>query len=618
MDPKATLRFPGNLDPRAEEFRPRNSQTTLVPPLIYYPYPSSPFPVNPLLYDEVGSGCSIGTSVVNGLHPLSPLPPPSSAPTRALLLSSVPGEATEEIIRREIECFGEIRGVQMEWVQDGMVTVQFYDLRHAETALVEIREQHMQQQSRLRQHYCFLLNVMNFRPTTVPVPSLGFGRGLICGRAIWAQFVFPVANSLANVLDAQNHGSIVIFNLDSGISASKLNEIFQKFGPIKEVRETPTKRNQRFVEFFDMRDAARAIKEMDGKEINGKKVLIEFSRPGGHRRFTTSSTTHPTPTINYGSNFYSSHPPQPRRSFSRSASDASSNSSPNNKKPSFRSGNHFTNRRRSKSLVDDVAAVKNLKKSSGINCSSETKDQQQEGMKQQPRSKSWKGRHKMFPDTQFLIKEDAIFKSTNCRKDTRTTVMIKNIPNKYSQKLLLNMLDNHCIHCNEQIGDGVDDQPLSSYDFVYLPIDFNNKCNVGYGFVNLTSPEATWRLYKAFHMQHWEVFNSRKICQISYARLQGLEALKEHFQNSKFACETDDYFPVVFAPPRDGKQLTDPVPIGGHTNAVSEPLTITNKVDNGNYGKHDDDEDDDEDNVGSETSTITFEEATVATQLNGT
>lgn len=53
-----------------------------------------------------------------------------------------------------------------------------------------------------------------------------------------------------------------------------------------------------------------------------------------------------------------------------------------------------------------------------------------------------------------------------------------------SQKLLLNMLDNHCIHCNEQIvangggDDGDDDeqqpqkQPFSSYDFVYLPIDF--------------------------------------------------------------------------------------------------------------------------------------------------
>jgi len=43
---------------------------------------------------------------------------------------------------------------------------------------------------------------------------------------------------------------------------------------------------------------------------------------------------------------------------------------------------------------------------------------------------------------------------------------------------------------------------------------------VGYGFVNMTSPEATLRLYKAFHLQHWEVFNSRKICEVTYARVQ--------------------------------------------------------------------------------------------------
>lgn len=47
-----------------------------------------------------------------------------------------------------------------------------------------------------------------------------------------------------------------------------------------------------------------------------------------------------------------------------------------------------------------------------------------------------------------------------------------------------------------------------------------NKCNVGYGFVNMTSPEATLRLYNSFHHQNWEVFNSRKICQVTYARLQ--------------------------------------------------------------------------------------------------
>ena len=49
----------------------------------------------------------------------------------------------------------------------------------------------------------------------------------------------------------------------------------------------------------------------------------------------------------------------------------------------------------------------------------------------------------------------------------------------YSQKLLLNMLDNHCIHINEAITEeerdehkAHHDQPISSYDFVYLPMDF--------------------------------------------------------------------------------------------------------------------------------------------------
>ncbi|KAK3223514.1 hypothetical protein Dsin_010539 [Dipteronia sinensis] len=209
---------------------------------------------------------------------------------------------------------------------------------------------------------------------------------------------------------------------------------------------------------------------------------------------------------------------------------------------------------------------------------------------------------------------------TNC-KDSRTTVMIKNIPNKYSQKLLLNMLDNHCIHCNEQIVDG-NDQPLSSYDFVYLPIDFNNKCNVGYGFVNMTSPEATLRLYKAFHLQNWEVFNSRKICEVTYARVQGLEALKEHFKNSKFPGEMDHYLPVVFTPPRDGRHhLTEPLPIVGlaqnshpndlHDHDHDQDLDGADTVDNSNDsdyadptnggdllvggGGDDDDDDDDED-----------------------
>ncbi|URE14561.1 hypothetical protein MUK42_10860, partial [Musa troglodytarum] len=295
--------------------------------------------------------------------------------------------------------------------------------------------------------------------------------------------------------------------------------------------------------------------------------------------------------------------------------------------------------------------------------------QQQQQQSSGGSRRSWKNRSKSgSSESRFLFKEVESEESSesSCR-DSRTTVMIKNIPNKYrsptpplpttsNQKLLLNMLDNHCIQCNEQIGEGAD-EPYSAYDFVYLPIDFNNKCNVGYGFVNLTSPEAAFRLYKAFHQQPWEVFNSRKICQVTYARLQvatvlsrvrrcllllpasrclsfwnslskGLEALKEHFRRSKFACDNEEYMPVVFSPPRDGSQLSEPVPVvavgseerlgdlswthcegadasqqvadsGGASSTTTSTHAPSDNADGGDDDDDDDDDNDDDDVVGS-------------------
>lgn len=49
---------------------------------------------------------------------------------------------------------------------------------------------------------------------------------------------------------------------------------------------------------------------------------------------------------------------------------------------------------------------------------------------------------------------------------------------------------------------------------------FRNRCNLGYAFVNFTTVQATQRLYRDFHQQQWEEFNSRKVCHVTYARVQ--------------------------------------------------------------------------------------------------
>lgn len=113
----------------------------------------------------------------------------------------------------------------------------------------------------------------------------------------------------------------------------------------------------------------------------------------------------------------------------------------------------------------------------------------------------------------------------------RTTLMIKNIPNKYTSKMLLAAIDeNH----------------RGTYDFVYLPIDFKNKCNVGYAFINMLSPSHIIPFYEEFNGKKWEKFNSEKVASLAYARIQGKAALVSHFQNSSLMNEDKRCRPIYF------------------------------------------------------------------------
>jgi hypothetical protein len=69
-------------------------------------------------------------------------------------------------------------------------------------------------------------------------------------------------------------------------------------------------------------------------------------------------------------------------------------------------------------------------------------------------------------------------------------------------------------------------------NFLYLPIDQFNSCNVGYAFVNFIHTKFILDFYKEFSGRKWDRFNSEKICELAYARIQGTTSLMDHFQHS--------------------------------------------------------------------------------------
>lgn len=94
-----------------------------------------------------------------------------------------------------------------------------------------------------------------------------------------------------------------------------------------------------------------------------------------------------------------------------------------------------------------------------------------------------------------------------------TTVMLRNIPNKYTRQMLIDQL-----HRAGFVGD---------IDYLYLPTDFANRCNVGYCFVNFRTSSARARFCSVFDSVAAQSclpgFNSYKVCQVTRAKWQGRE-----------------------------------------------------------------------------------------------
>jgi len=117
-----------------------------------------------------------------------------------------------------------------------------------------------------------------------------------------------------------------------------------------------------------------------------------------------------------------------------------------------------------------------------------------------------------------------------------TTLMIRNIPNCYTQRELIQELE----------GLGF----AGSFDFLYMPVDKGTLSNVGYAFVNFV--DGSWadkcmRKFSHYRFKRHRM-TSGKIASVSVAHLQGLEQNLRHYERAAVSnCKFKQRRPVVMA-----------------------------------------------------------------------
>ncbi|KWU45961.1 hypothetical protein RHOSPDRAFT_32439 [Rhodotorula sp. JG-1b] len=155
-----------------------------------------------------------------------------------------------------------------------------------------------------------------------------------------------------------------------------------------------------------------------------------------------------------------------------------------------------------------------------------------------------------LPSEFGLVRDDKIpvgnmlnFERIERGLDVRTTLMIKNIPNKMKDTEVMEYIE-------EVVG--------RTYDFFYLRCDYSNDCNVGYGFVNFVSTLALLNFARARLGTRWNKCGSDKLC--------GKPSLINHFKNSSVLDQDENRRPKLFV--TSGPHAGEPEPFP----ACDDPL----------------------------------------------
>ncbi|KAK8801154.1 hypothetical protein WA158_001924 [Blastocystis sp. Blastoise] len=99
--------------------------------------------------------------------------------------------------------------------------------------------------------------------------------------------------------------------------------------------------------------------------------------------------------------------------------------------------------------------------------------------------------------------------------ETRTAVMLRNIPNRYSECDLSSVLDSIC---------------QGKYTITHMPHDVKSKRNLGYAFIKFNTIDDLINAYTCLEGCYWPNSESKKVCRFSYAHVQA--STEENFKKS--------------------------------------------------------------------------------------
>lgn len=516
-----------------------------------------------------GYGGGLAAASVPGGKDLAASPPSSSQDreSRTVLIQGIDPNTPDTILKEQFECFGDIQSISLETKMQGYMMITYHDIRAA----------------RLAMHSS---------------GTVWRGRQLSC--SMLGEDVTTVQSSSPTML--------YLISLDGGKSLEDVYYLLSPYGELKDLREHPHQQHCCMAEFYDSRHAAAALSSLKSSpDVTGRLVVLDGSNKDLFGNVDDCNQQQQQQYVNRYQQTYSTSVSDMTKNLSEISLD--SNRSPHQSSQGLYQmmprglvqSNDMLNRRTStypsaerlwpaNAAISDRLGVSPPNTNAQWLASNEVlaalQAQQMASMQSHLHHQSQSSMQSVLQSA-FLSNPDAgrmqyagasqsvqqaarrnmsdpsiggrlARRNVNplaeaerkaqqdrlygldlhkilAGEDKRTTLMIKNIPNKYTQKMLLTLLEERFA--------GTHPFP---FDFFYLPIDFKNKCNVGYAFINMTTHLAIPALVEDFHGRRWPKFNSEKVCQIAYGRIQGKLALIQHFQNSSLLHEDERCRPVLF------------------------------------------------------------------------